>query len=72
MKRTSKYYPLRFIVERQVIGLERFVPFAAFHEAQTAIEYAKDSVIITPRCNYRVVDHRTAQTTYRSDNNAAA
>ncbi len=72
MRRTSIYFPLRFVVECQRTGQAFFEPIAAFDHDSVAIAYAKECGRTGYR--YRVTERRNneAKCIYRSDVSAAA
>lgn len=59
MRRTSIYYPLRYIVQCQPAGQAFFETICAFNLAAVAIEYAETCFThqTIDGFKYRVVDH---------------
>ena len=57
MKRSSKYFPLAFIVEVKST-YPFFETMAAFDVAQVALAYAADCKRTNPKNTYRVLERR--------------
>lgn len=76
MRRSSVYYPLRYIVQCQPAGQHFFEVIAAFNADSVAIDYAKDCHEFhaavggaAAEYKYRVLDHKNNENKciYRSD-----
>lgn len=75
MRRSSVYYPLRYIVQCQPAGQAFFENIAAFNDDGVAIDYACDCLKGKPiGWKYRVVHHQNNEdrTIYRSDASGVA
>lgn len=58
MRRSSVYYPLRYIVQCQSPSFAGFESIAAFDEKGIAIKYAADCTVgKSAEYRYRVIDH---------------